>query len=224
MNAQEQIRRYYAALSIAYGPQRWWPAQTRFEVIIGAYLTQNTAWKNVEQALRNLRRAGVLSVDGIRRIALLELELLLRPSGYFRQKAARLKIFIAYLDHNYQGSLRRMFAQPTMKLRAELLGLNGIGPETADSILLYAGNHPIFVVDAYTRRILGRHGILSHKAKYEEVRTLVEDSYRASGNHEQLAQQFNEFHALIVSAGKNHCNAAAKCEGCPLQQFLPVKD
>ncbi|HEY5028246.1 MAG TPA: hypothetical protein VIK39_07540, partial [Candidatus Angelobacter sp.] len=141
-----EIPLYYTALLARYGPQNWWPARSRFEVIVGAYLTQNTNWSNVEKALLNLRRAHMLSVNAMRALPMEELETLVRPSGYFRQKTRNLKIFIAFLDSQYSGSLSRMFAQPTEKLRAELLALNGVGPETADSILLYAGNHPVFVV------------------------------------------------------------------------------
>jgi len=175
-NPAEEIRNYYAALSRAWGAQHWWPAETQFEVIVGAYLTQNTAWTNVERALANLRRANLLSLEGIRAVRLPRLQRLIRPSGYFRQKAARLKTFVAFLDDKHQGSLPRLFSQPTEKLREELLTLNGIGPETADSILLYAGNHPVFVVDAYTRRILDRHGIVPEKNDYEEIRQLFQTS------------------------------------------------
>jgi endonuclease III related protein len=169
-----RIRSYYQTLFQAWGAQHWWPAKSRFEVIVGAYLTQNTAWTNVEKALTNLRSARLLSVEGIRRTSPREIERLIRPAGYFRQKAKRLKLFVAFLDRRYGGSLARMFAAPTAKLREELLNLHGIGPETADSILLYAGNHPVFVVDAYTRRILARHRVLPEKASYEEIRKLFE--------------------------------------------------
>ena len=238
------IRSYYLTLLRKWGPQNWWPAQSRFEVIVGAYLTQNTAWINVEKAMINLRRARVLSVKGIREMALPELEQLVRPSGYFRQKAQRLKTFIAYLDQKYGGSLDRMFAQPTEQLRAELLALNGVGPETADSILLYAGNHPVFVVDAYTRRILERHRIIHKKTSYEEIRALVESaisstepeslqvlkhgaeprhpvSRMSAAQRSHLAQHYNEFHALIVRTGNEFCRSLPRCEGCPLRQFLP---
>jgi endonuclease III related protein len=171
---ETQIRTYYRTLFQAWGPQHWWPAHSRFEVIVGAYLTQNTAWTNVEKALANLRAAGLLSAKGIRRAPLTELERLIRPAGYFRQKAKRLKLFVAYLDRQYRGSLARLFARPTAELREELLNLHGVGPETADSILLYAGNHPVFVVDAYTRRILARHEILPENNDYEEIRELFE--------------------------------------------------
>ncbi|MGA9977206.1 MAG: base excision DNA repair protein [Candidatus Sulfotelmatobacter sp.] len=169
-----QIRAYYRTLLAAWGPQHWWPAHTPFEVIVGAFLTQNTAWTNVERALANLRAANLLSIEAIRRVPLPDLERLIRPSGYFRQKAQRIKAFIAFLDGQYAGSLDNLFAQPTHRLREELLALNGIGPETADSILLYAGNHPVFVVDAYTRRILERHEIRPQKTHYEEIRQLFE--------------------------------------------------
>lgn len=177
VDAEEiQIRTYYRALFQAWGPQNWWPASSRFEVIVGAYLTQNTTWTNVEKAIANLRSARRLNVGGIRNVPLCELENLIRPSGYFRQKAQRLKTFVAFLDHQYGASLTRMFSRPKPELREELLNLNGVGPETADSILLYAGNHPVFVVDAYTRRILERHAILPDDADYEDIRKLFEQS------------------------------------------------
>lgn len=200
----------------------WWPAQTRFEVIVGAFLTQNTSWTNVELALKNLRRAGVLNISGIRGIALADLEQLVRPSGYYRQKAARLKMFVGYLDERYKGSLNRMFAQPVDVLRTELLSQNGIGPETADAILLYAGKLPVFVVDAYTKRIFERHGITETGAKYEEVRNKVETAFASRFPRRELADHYNEFHALIVQVGKDRCGRVAQCEGCPLQSLLPA--
>jgi endonuclease-3 related protein len=234
------IHAYYRALLRAWGLQDWWPARTRFEVIVGAYLTQNTSWVNVERALANLRRARVLSVDGIRRVPLRRLQRLVRPSGYFRQKAARLKLFVDHLDRQYGGSLRRMFARPTEELRAELLALHGVGPETADSILLYAGGHPTFVVDAYTQRVLQRHGMVSHKPRYDETRELVEDALRrepfprAARDREARRHKFvvsgasatarvlSEYHALFVQLGKRHClKAEARCSGCPLEPYLP---
>ncbi len=171
---QASLRAYFLTLFRAYGHQHWWPARSRFEVIVGAYLTQNTAWINVELAMRQLRSARALSVQGIRKTRLPRLERMVRSAGYFRQKAERLKLFVKFLDRNYGGSLVRMVRQPTGELRQQLLALKGIGPETADSILLYAGNHPVFVVDAYTRRILDRHGILPANADYEEIRQLFE--------------------------------------------------
>jgi endonuclease III related protein len=248
---KKEVRQYYRALYRAWGAQHWWPAETRFEVIVGAYLTQNTAWTNVELALANLRAANLLSVEGIRGVSLAELERLIRPSGYFRQKATRLKTFVAFLDKTFSGSLDQLFARPTSLLREELLGLNGVGPETADSILLYAGNHPVFVVDAYTRRILDRHRIFPAKMDYEEIRRLFEQAL-APVAHKQLgkvaaqlesailgaphppsamstaartplAQVYNEMHGLIVGVGKNHCRKTkAACEKCPLRPFLPA--
>lgn len=168
------VRNFYRTLLSAWGCQHWWPAQSRLEMIVGAYLTQNTAWTNVEKALRNLRAAKRLTLDGIRRTPERELAMLIRPSGYFRQKAQRLKTFVRFVDERYRGSLARMFRRPAAELRDELLALHGVGPETADSILLYAGNYPVFVVDAYTRRIFQRHEVIWPAASYEEIRELCE--------------------------------------------------
>lgn len=170
----EKIRDVFRTLEAAMGAQHWWPAGSAFEVVVGAYLTQNTAWTNVERAMGNLRRAGVLSISGIRHTPLEELEQLVRPAGYFRQKAARLKRFVAHLDASYGGSLEKMFAGPAAALREELLGLPGIGPETADSILLYAASREVFVVDSYTRRIFERHELAGKAAEYDEIRLGVE--------------------------------------------------
>jgi endonuclease-3 related protein len=176
-SAAAVLRAMFRTLWRLWGPQHWWPAESQFEVIVGAYLTQNTSWTNVERALANLRDANAMSVDAIREIPLARLEELIRPSGYFRQKAERLKRFIAFLDERYGGSLNQMFAEPTAKLRDELLSLNGVGPETADSILLYVGGHEVFVVDAYTRRVLERHDLLPSSAGYEEIRALFENAF-----------------------------------------------
>jgi endonuclease III related protein len=190
---ETKLRQHYEALYRTWGPQHWWPAETRFEVIVGAYLTQNTAWTNVERALSSLRDAQLLNLDGIRKVPIRKLERLVLSSGYFRQKAARLKTFVRFLDSRYEGSLERFFAEPTEKIRQELLSLNGVGPETADSILLYAGNHPVFVVDAYTRRILERHDILPANAGYEEIRTLFEHAL------EPLARQQEQHPAPLAA-------------------------
>jgi endonuclease III related protein len=260
LSKEHAVRGYYNALFRAWGRQHWWPASTPFEVIVGAYLTQNTAWVNVEHALRNLQAAKALNLRSIRTMRLARLEATIRPAGYFRQKAQRLKTFVTFLDQNYSGSLKRMFAQPTAKLREQLLALNGIGPETADSILLYAGQHSVFVVDAYTRRILDRHGILPANAPYEQIRELFEralaggddseadpaeitgsrfpDVSRAdpgnagaahppspmsSAQRSTLTQTYNEMHGLIVGVGKRYClKSRPKCDGCPLQKFLPA--
>jgi endonuclease-3 related protein len=248
----EELRRYYGTLYRAWGAQHWWPAETPFEVIMGAFLTQNTAWINVERALSNLRSAKMLEVEAIRKIRLARLETLIRPSGYFRQKAKRVKAFVTFLDREYGGSLEQMFAEPTDKLREQLLELNGIGPETADSILLYAGNHPVFVVDAYTRRVLDRHAILPADADYEDIRKLFEQSLTpiaqrqvqhhssapgleagfpstahspsamSTAKRTALVQVYNEMHGLLVGVGKHYCGKSQpKCDGCPLQPFLP---
>ena len=191
LSRTETIRAFYQTLFRAWGRQHWWPAQSRFEVVVGAFLTQNTAWTNVEKAMAQLRRARALNLSGIRNTPLPQLEQLIRSAGYFRQKAARLKNFVAYLDERHAGSLQRMFARPTAELREELLALNGIGPETADSILLYGGNHPVFVVDAYTRRILDRHRILPSNAPYDDIRNLFET---ALGAPEFVAQCEADLH------------------------------
>ena len=175
----------------------------------------------MELALRNLRRAGVLNIAGIRRTSQPELEKLVRSSGYFRQKATRLKTFVAYLDQRYAGSLNRMFAQPVEALRRELLELNGVGPETADAILLYAGKKPVFVVDVYAKRVFERHGVTNGRRSYEQIRSIVERALQEKDPDSRLGEHFNEFHALLVEVGKRHCGAAAKCDGCPLQPLLP---
>jgi endonuclease III related protein len=246
LSSAENIAAIYSTLGRAWGRQHWWPATSRFEVIVGAYLTQNTNWRNVEIALERLRLAKMLSAEGIRTVSLGRLERLIRSSGYFRQKARRLKTFVKFLDRRYAGSLSKMFAQPTAELREQLLSLNGVGPETADSILLYAGQHPVFVIDAYTRRLATRHGILSESATYEQVRSLFEEALTGasevvisnapestgSASHKPsrmslaarspLAQVFNEMHGLIVSAGKQYClKSKAQCERCPLGPLLP---
>ena len=185
----DAIRAYYHTLFSAWGRQHWWPAQSRFEMIVGAYLTQNTSWTNVEKALGNLRKVRLLTVSGIRRTPQPELEQLIRPAGYFRQKAQRLKTFVSFLDQRYGGSLARMFAQPTGELRNQLLALHGVGPETADSILLYAANHPVFVVDAYTRRILERHQIVPSAAAYDEIRLLFEQALAGAPAAESFSPQ-----------------------------------
>jgi endonuclease-3 related protein len=212
-----ELLRYYEAMSGALGPMHWWPAQTPFEVIVGAILTQSTAWGNVERAITNLRSARLLTPSAMVKISTSRLATLVRPSGYYRQKAKKLKAFVDFLQHGYGGSLKRMFQTPTLELREKLLSVHGIGPETADSILLYAGNHPVFVVDAYTHRIFGRHGITDGKPDYERVRTFIEASIPAQ------PELFNEFHALIVNTGKNWCRKSApRCEECPLRSLLPA--
>jgi len=210
------LMRYFTAMSQNLGPMRWWPARTPFEVIVGAILTQNTSWGNVERAIANLRSAQMLTPSAISAARMARLAALVRPSGYFRQKAKKLKAFVRFLQREYGGSLKRMFATPTEVLREKLLSVHGIGPETADSILLYAGEHAVFVVDAYTHRIFGRHGITNGKPEYENVRALVEAALPRD------SQLFNEFHALVVNTAKNWCRKKEpRCAECPLGSLLP---
>jgi endonuclease-3 related protein len=203
-------------LFAALGPQHWWPGRTAFEIIVGAILTQNTSWSNVELAIRNLRLAKLLTPRAIEDVPVGRLAALIRSSGYFRQKARKLKAFVRFVRREHKGSLVKMWRTPTAILRDQLLGVHGIGPETADSILLYAGRHPVFVVDAYARRMLERHHLAEPKHSYEEVRQLFERSLPAD------VPLYNEFHALIVRTGKDYCRASnPRCEECPLVHFLP---
>jgi endonuclease-3 related protein len=212
----------YDRLVERFGPQQWWPAQTPFEVVIGAYLTQNTAWKSVERSIANLRARGVLSVRGLRAVPEAELRNLIRPSGFMLRKTAALKAFIAFLDAHHGGkmaTLRRHAHADPVAMRHQLLDLPGVGPETADAILLYALEVPAMVVDEYLRRVAIRHGLVLPQAKYAEIQSLAERAFAhepASETGEELAQHYNEFHALIVQAGKMHCRRVARCEGCPL--------
>jgi endonuclease III related protein len=209
------LDQYFNSLLTAYGPQHWWPGKTPFEVIAGAILTQNTSWRNVELAIENLRREKLLTPRAMEKASPARVERLIVSSGYFRQKVRKLKEFCRFLRVGYGGSLKRMFAAPTLELRQKLLGVWGIGPETADSILLYAGSHPVFVVDAYTKRIMQRHGWTAANAKYDEVRWMFER--QSPGD----AARFNEFHALIVHAGKNFCRPQEpRCGECPLGRYL----
>jgi endonuclease-3 related protein len=210
------LRRYYDALFAAYGPQHWWPGRTAFEIIVGAILTQNTSWSNVEIAIRNLRREKLLKPRAIEAVPLVRLGQLIRSSGYFRQKAKKLKCFVRFLRSEYGGSLNRMFRAPTTVLRDRLLSVHGIGPETADAILLYAGKQPVFFVDSYTRRMLERHGLATRTQSYEEIRQLFER------NLPSVAPLYNEFHALIVRTGKEYCRTRnPRCSECPLHSLLP---
>lgn len=222
----QRLRRMHDRLFDAYGPQHWWPAKTPFEVILGAYLTQNTAWKAVERSLDNLRAAGALTVDGLRSLSLEELKRLIQPSGFTTRKAPALKAFVAMLDAEFGGSLDGLAASPTDSVRARLLALPGVGPETADVILLYALGHPVAVADEYLRRIAERHRLLApppgHDAKgYESLATLTRLAF-AADKKEDHAKLFNEFHALTVAVGKVHCRKTALCEGCPLASDLRV--
>ncbi len=204
------IREIYDRLLRAYGPQHWWPGRSSTEIVVGAILTQNTAWRNVERAIANLRRAKALTWRALRDLPENKLAELLRPSGTFTVKARRLQAFVRSLWENHNGSLRSLLKGAMSPTRERLLSIHGIGPETADAILLYAGNRPTFVVDAYTRRVLRRHRLCDGKADYESIRELFHASLPPN------AALFNEYHALLVVVGKKHCNSQARCEGCPL--------
>jgi endonuclease-3 related protein len=211
-------------LAAAYGPQHWWPAQTPFEVIMGAYLTQNTAWKAVERSLANLREAGVYTLDGLRALPLDDLQTLIRPSGFSTRKAPALKAFVALLDAEFSSSLHVLAATPTPVLRRRLLALPGVGPETADAILLYALYHPVPVTDEYLRRIAERHQLAAplrrgDRKAYQSLVALTRQAFSADPASSQTGL-FNEFHALTVAVGKAHCGRVARCDGCPLAADL----
>jgi endonuclease III related protein len=207
----------YRTLYQTYGPRHWWPGETSFEVMVGAILTQNTSWRNVEKAIQKLKGKGVLNPEGIHHLKRSELARLIKSSGYYRIKTDRLKSFIDFLFEEYDGNIKKMGRERLGELREKLLGVKGIGPETADSILLYGLKKPIFVVDAYTRRILSRHGIISEKASYEEVQKLFMDYLPRD---EKL---FNEYHALFVYLGKTVCKKIPRCELCPLRDKIGNK-
>ncbi len=212
------LRNFHDQLAAAYGPQQWWPAQTPLEVIVGAYLTQNTSWRGVERSIANLVEHGVMNLNGLRAIQEDELRTLIRPSGYMVRKAAAIKAFVSFLDRDHGSSLARLAAQPTSVVRRQLLNLPGVGEETADAILLYALLHPVAVVDEYLRRIADRHGLAGRDRKYGEVQRMVDDAF-ANDPAEFRLPLYNEFHALVVAVGKHHCGPKARCEGCPLAAF-----
>ncbi len=210
------LGKIYRALYKAFGPQHWWPGDTPFEVAIGAILTQNTNWGNVEKAINNLKSHKALNAAALHRLNSKQLASLIKPAGYFNVKAKRIRSFLDFLRDRYRGSMKKMGAEDMQSLRPKLLDVHGIGPETADSILLYALEKPVFVIDAYTKRVLSRHGFVSKKAAYHEMQELF---------HENLSmdtQMFNEFHALFVKLGKNFCKPKPKCEGCPLEQLRNI--
>ncbi|HEY7678149.1 MAG TPA: endonuclease III domain-containing protein [Candidatus Methylomirabilis sp.] len=212
---RQRLLRLYDLMFRAYGPQHWWPARTRFEVVVGAVLTQNTAWTNVEKAIARLRAAGALRPAALAALPRQRLAALIRSAGYYNIKAERLQNLLRYLRRRCGLHLPRLFRGAPQALRRELLAVNGIGPETADSILLYAGNIPIFVVDAYTRRILARHGLLRPDAGYGETQALF------TAHLPPDVALFNEYHALLVMVGKDHCRSVPRCETCPLRADLP---
>jgi len=206
----------YSRLYAAYGPQHWWPGETPFEVIVGAILTQSAAWANVEKAIANLKAAGALSPDGLARLSEGELARLVYSAGYFNAKARKLKAFVALLFQRFDGELEGLLAAPVEELRPLLLGTHGIGPETADSILLYAAGRPVFVIDAYTRRLFSRLAITPGRDSYDSWQALF------MANLEPDAALFNEYHALIVRHGKEVCRRQPRCEVCPLLEGCPT--
>jgi endonuclease-3 related protein len=213
MSKTKKLLKIYQKMFDAFGPRQWWPGETPFEVVIGAILTQNTNWSNVEKAIKNLKAAGKLSPEGIYGLSITELAELIKPSGFFNVKAKRVKAFINWLFSKYDGNLSKMFARDLQTLRSELLSVKGIGPETADSILLYAGNMPTFVVDAYTHRIFSRHELIPEESTYDDMKSFFEE------NLPKDVQLFNEYHALLVNIGKMFCKPRKVCEPCPLKDI-----
>jgi endonuclease-3 related protein len=210
--AKSDVQRLFEVLYDAYGPQHWWPARSKFEVCVGAILTQNTAWSNVEKAIKRLRKRGLLELGRMHSAGVEQLADAIKPSGFYNQKAARLKKFCALVTERYSGKLERMFALPLDQLRETLLSINGVGKETADSIILYAANKPIFVVDAYTRRITERVFSLSFNS-YDELQAFYTDALPQSLN------VYKEMHALLVAHAKLHCKKMPLCDSCPAQKM-----
>ncbi len=212
-----KLKEAYERMFAAFGPQNWWPGDSPFEIMVGAVLVQNTAWRNVEQAIDNLRDAGVMEPHALLKLPPAELAELIRPAGYYQLKTKRLRNLLRFLVEKYDGSLQAMFATNLASLRDQLLAINGIGPETADAILLYAGGLPTFVVDTYAHRILARHGWLDYEAMYDDIKDYFESGLPAD------RALYNEYHALLVRVGKDFCKRTApKCELCPLAPMLPA--
>ena len=203
----------YQLLLARFGPQNWWPGETQFEIIVGAILTQNTNWTNVEKAIANLKSANLLTPEKLHNLELTQLAPLIKSAGYFNVKAKRLKNFLTWLFNDYNGSLTDLQQLNTDRLREELLTIKGVGPETADSILLYAFERPVFVVDAYTARIAVRHHLIEPDIDYEQLRYLFESNLSAD------VKFFNEYHALLVRLGKEFCKPKPKCSTCPLRNL-----
>ncbi len=201
----------YNKLYSHFGPQHWWPGETPFEVAVGAILTQNTNWGNVEKAISNLKREGKLNAPAIHKMAPGRLASMIKPAGYFNVKAKRLRHFVDFLIKEYSGSMTEMKREKMDMIREKLLKVNGIGPETADSIILYALDKPAFVIDAYTKRVLSRHNIMNHDETYSSFRELFHSNLKRDSRF------FNEYHALFVRVAKEHCKTKPICEGCPLE-------
>ena len=211
--ALPSLEEIYRLMLAHFGHRNWWPGDTTVEIVVGAILTQNTAWTNVEKAIRNLKESHALSIKHLREVPEERLAGLIRPSGYFNQKAKKLKAFVRFLDERYGGSLAKMKGAPLDRLRGELLAVSGIGPETADSILLYALDKEIFVVDAYTRRVFSRHFYFGENPSYDEVQERFETELPVD------IELYNDFHAQIVATGNRYCRPKPKCEGCPLEHL-----
>jgi endonuclease-3 related protein len=209
----QKIQQIYKLLFERFGPQHWWPGDTKDEIIVGAILTQNTNWQNVEKAIANLKKTSLVSLEKLYSIGQEQLAELIRPAGYYNIKARRLKNFLNWLFENHNGSLAEIEAMNTEALRQELLGINGVGRETADSILLYAFDRPVFVIDAYTYRVATRHQLIEPECDYEQLRSLFED------NLDSDVKLFNEYHALLVRTGKEFCRPRPRCGGCPLEKL-----
>lgn len=213
ISSRSPLAKMYAALFRAYGPQDWWPADTPVEVAVGAILTQNTAWTNVEKAIRNLQHHHALNLTRIAGMDLVELGHLIRSAGTYRVKARRLQAFARWVVDVHRGKLDQALRGDLQRVRETLLGIHGIGPETADAILLYAGHRASFVIDTYTRRVLRRHRLIDERSPYHTIKERFESELPAD------VKQFNEYHALLVAVGKRHCRARADCVGCPLAHF-----
>lgn len=210
---KNKVLAVYARLFKHFGPQGWWPAETPFEVIVGAILTQSTSWKNVERAIGNLKLEGLLSVKGLHAVNERKLARLIKPALYYNVKARKLKAFMAFLQDSYGNDLHALFSQPVGKLRKELLSVWGVGPETADSILLYAAGKPSFVVDAYTKRIFHRLGLLEENPSYDSVKHFFEASLPKN------VALYQEYHALIVELAKKYCKSKPACRECCVRSF-----
>ncbi|WP_457574880.1 endonuclease III domain-containing protein [Desulfolithobacter sp.] len=212
MTTARLLKEIYTSLLDHFGPQNWWPGDTPFEVMVGAVLTQNTNWQNVEKAIANLKEAGVMSFEAMAALDRERLAGYIRPAGYYNIKAGRLQNLFAHITDNWDGDLEYFLSLPRERLREELLAVKGIGPETADSIILYAAAQPVFVIDAYTHRILSRHGLVDGSFGYYELQELFMD------NLEEDVALFNEYHALLVRVGKEFCKKSRPdCAGCPLE-------
>jgi len=214
---RRRLLRLYVALAKHFGPQHWWPGENALEVAVGAILTQNTAWANVERALERLKSRGLLSGQKLYRLPEARLGALIRPSGTFKVKARRLKAFLHFLHERYAGRFGRIARVPLHAIRAELLSVHGIGPETADSILLYSLGRPVFVVDQYTRRVLSRHRLVHPEIGYDDLQSFLTSRLPSD------PALFNEYHALLVAVGKEYCRRSPRCAGCPLRFDLGGK-